>query len=364
MYLESIKLYNFRNLVNTDLIFSAGLNFLVGNNGQGKTNLIEAINFLSTTKSFRTSKNSELISWQEKSFSIFGKVQRKVSDYELGISIEGKNKSQYLNSNKIASTKDYLGKLVCVCFTPTDLALVKGAPLLRRKFIDRHIVDLEPNLIESYMNFQRALKNKNILLKTNQANKANIDPWNQIIAQNSSIIVRARRDFVQALNRRIKQIHQKFSPNEEEINLELESDFLVENQILDANSIYQILTKNFDQEIKYKTSFGGSQKDDLAISIRSVDARAFASQGQTRSIVLSLKLAVIELIQEKYEDSPIILLDDVDSELDAERANRFFELVLSQKRQVIISGTKLSSFLENSKQEIKILQVESGKIVA
>ena len=152
MHLSSLRLYNFRNFTEEQIQFAPQVNFVVGRNGQGKTNLIEAVNVLSLARSFRTSTVTDLVRWGEKEASAFAQIHQRDGDLELGIAIKGKTKTAYVNGNKVAALGDYVGKLMCVSFSPDDLELVKGGPKERRNFIDRHLIDVRPGLMSQMLN--------------------------------------------------------------------------------------------------------------------------------------------------------------------------------------------------------------------
>lgn len=361
MILESLKTFNFRNLVNTSLDFGGSVNYIVGQNGQGKTNLLEAIYVLGVTKSFRTSKFEEVVCWGEKSLSVFGKFNDGTSGIELGVLYENDTKSYYVNSDKTKAAMDFLGKFLVVAFNPNDLMLVKGSPGLRRKFLDKHSVDVDHSLVRHLSNYSRALRNKNKLLKEGGCSQKSLDPWNQIIAVESARIISSRREFVSLLRDKVSDLYRRFAPEREQLTIKLKESIDFATGDVSEGVALEKLRSQFDKEVRYRTSVIGPHMDDVLIYISGREARSFASQGQCRSIVLALKLGVIELIEERVGRSPAVLLDDVDSELDSKRAEAFFRLIFGQTRQVFITGVEVNPFLRDKTIDLK--EIHSGSLV-
>ncbi len=337
MYIEWLKVFNFRNLENTTRNFSPGLNIICGRNGQGKTNLVEAINLLSTGRSFRTQTVNDLVRWGEAGASVFAHVKGAVTDVELGVAIESGTRSAFVNGDKVRSLTDFVGRLLCVTFSPTDLAIVKGGPQLRRKFIDRHLVDLEPRLMGEILDYHRALKSKAMLLKRGDVSDEALEPWNRIMAKSAAAIVRARRTLLAALEVRADEYYRTIAHHDGRVGLSLETAIVGDEPT--TEELYEQLMGVADRERRYRSAVLGPHRDDVMMSLDGHDARAFASQGQARSIVLALKLGVIALLEEHRKEAPIVLLDDVDSELDQARCDALFELIHQTRRQVFVTGT-------------------------
>jgi DNA replication and repair protein RecF len=337
MHIEWLKLYNFRNLTDGTFRFSPGLNLICGQNGQGKTNLIEAINLLSAGRSFRTQTVAEVVRWGEREGSVFALIKGALTDVELGVAVTSSGREAFVNGDKVSSLADFVGRLLCVTFSPTDLAIVKGAPQVRRKFLDRHLVDLEPTLMGFLLDYSRALKSKSAVLKRGDADATALEPWNVILARAAAPIMRARQTVLRALEERADEYYRTIARHDGRVTLSLETGFAGDDPSVD--DIFAQLTAVAGRELRYKAAILGPHRDDFAIAIDGHDARAFASQGQSRSIVLALKLGVIGLLETQRHESPIVLLDDVDSELDQSRCDALFELVYQTKRQVFVTGT-------------------------
>lgn len=364
MHISSLRTYHFRNLSDQVVEFAPGINFISGRNGHGKTNLLEAISLLSHTKSFRTSDSADLVKAGERAASVFGHVQRDNGDeIDLGIAIEDGAKSAYLGPDKCRTLPEFIGKLACITFTPDDLDLVKAGPAGRRKFLDRHIVDLNPQIIEHLVTLSRAFKHKSALLRDEHLDMSTLaeklEAWNTIIATAALEVETARRALVQGLSERVAHLYGMFGATGEALELALESELPAD---LSIESVHSYLNANMQREIAQRRNIAGPQRDDLAISLAGRDARTFASQGQARSIVLVLKLAVLDLLSSKLGEQPVLLLDDVDSELDHGRLNILYGMILNRPGcQVIATGTEPSPFVRE-RSDVRLIQVQGGVV--
>ena len=358
-------MYQFRNLADQDITLQNGAVFVTGNNGNGKTNLVEALYLLSGSKSFRTNSSGEIIKWGCDSCSIFGDVSSQRGDFELGLIFHPGKREGTVNGNTVPSFSDFLSKISVISFTPNDLALVKGAPAGRRKFLDRHMVDKNSGYLRSLVSYQRALASKNAVLKSHSPHPDMLDPWNSILAEHGEVITRERLAFLRDIQERSQEKHLKYAGGDGDLSLTLESDFStggVDNSGFSREQIEQKLFEVRGRELQYRSAQIGSQKDDIEIKMGGVDARAYASQGQTRSIVLSLKMAVIDSVEATLGEPPIVLLDDVDSELDATRAKSLFLYLLDRPMQLLVTGTAIPAYLSDVSSPFQHLRVTSGVV--
>jgi DNA replication and repair protein RecF len=339
LYLSKLKVYNFRNLSDQTIELKNGPVYITGLNGNGKTNLVEALYLLSGSRSFRTNSQSELVKWGHKEASVFGTVKTKDSSAELGIALTPGHRSAFKNGTELKSVAELVGECSVVAFSPAELALVKGAPAGRRKFLDRHMVDLQPAFLSPLMGYQRALESKSALLKEPGVEPRQLEPWNRLLAESGGKIVDKRLNFIKLLGEKAGGFHSEFAHADGKIELKLESELLSPEGDVNGSRIEQELNRISGREIALRSCLFGPHRDDLSISIGGVDSRAYASQGQTRSIVLALKLGVIDLLEERLGESPIIILDDVDSELDQARRERLFQALAKGERQIFITGT-------------------------
>ena len=344
MYLSKLKVYNFRNLSDQSVELTNGPVYVTGLNGNGKTNLVEALYLLSGSRSFRTNTQSELVKWGQKEASVFGTIETKGTAVELGIALSPGQRRAFKNGQQLDSVAELVGACSVVAFSPAELALVKGAPAGRRKFLDRHMVDLQPSFLSVLMSYQRALESKAALLKGPGVESKHLAPWNKLLAESGRKIVDNRLKFIKILEEKALVFHSEFAQSDGPMGLTLESelakpDFMGSSGEVEPQKIEHELNRIAQREIALRSCVLGPHRDDMAITVGSVDSRAFASQGQTRSLVLALKLGVIELLEERLEEPPIVILDDVDSELDATRRDLLFKALAKKRRQIFITGT-------------------------
>lgn len=366
MYISKIKVYNFRNLTDQSVSLRDGPVYITGLNGNGKTNLVEALYLLSGSRSFRTSSQSELIRWGQKEGSVFGTVVRKEGTDEVGVSFVPGQRSAFKNGNKLASVGELVGCCGVVAFSPSDLSLVKGSPAGRRKFLDRHMVDLSPSFLNTLVAYQRALASKSALLKNSSVDPQQLRPWNELLTEYGGKIVDNRVKFLNLLLDRAACFLKEFAEGDGTLNLELESELVSRAGGVSNEQILSQFERVAPREIALRSTLFGAHRDDFSITIgKGVDARAFASQGQTRSIVLALTLGVIELLEDKLGESPIVVLDDVDSELDAPRAKRLFSALGRKNRQIFITGTGQppAELVGGSHQDVQLIKIHNGTVL-
>lgn len=363
MFVSKITVYNFRNLGDQSVTLSRGPVYITGLNGNGKTNLVEAIYLLSGSRSFRTNSNSELLAWGKREASVFGTVTHKTGTEEIGVSFSPGQRAAYRNGNELASMTELIGVCPVVSFSPSDLSLVKGSPAGRRKFLDRHMVDLHPSFLHTLMAYQRALASKSALLKESGVTIDKLAPWNELLTEYGGKVVDNRRNFLQQLTERAAEFHAEFAPSDGALALKLESDCLASDGSVSLEGIRDGFERAANREIAIRSTTFGPHRDDVSITLGGVDARAYASQGQTRSIVLSLKLGVIELIEAKLGESPVVILDDVDSELDRGRSERLFKALTKGDRQIIVTGTAPPEGELLSNSTLQILRIELGVVL-
>ena len=311
MWIQKIALKNYRNYLTNELEFFPGLNVFIGKNAQGKTNFLEAIYFLSLTRSHRTRSDKELIHFQEKELRVSGILQRSSGTVPLEINLSSKGRVTKVNHLKQAKLSDYIGVMTVVLFAPEDLQLIKGAPSLRRKFIDIDLGQIKPIYLSDLSNYNHVLKQRNTYLKT--AEKVDIN-------------------FLAVLD----------------------------EQLADFGSRVKTLEKNRKRDIFKKNTGAGPHRDDLEFFINDMPAN-FGSQGQHRSLILSLKMAEIELIKNVTGDYPILLLDDVMSELDNYRQTELLKMIIAENVQTFITTTSLEH-LSKLPEELKIFTVNQGTI--
>lgn len=361
MWIQKIALKNYRNYLNNELEFSPGLNVFIGKNAQGKTNFLEAIYFLSLTRSHRTRLDKELIHFQEKELRVSGNLQRPTGVVPLEIDLSSKGRVTKINHLKQAKLSDYIGVMTVVLFAPEDLQLIKGAPSLRRKFIDIDLGQIKPVYLSDLSNYNHVLKQRNTYLKT--AEKVDIDflaVLDEQLADFGSRVMEHRLDFIANLEKEADRYHYTISDGLEHLKIHYLSSVPFDKKSDIKEQFLKTLEKNHKRDIFKKNTGAGPHRDDLEFFINDMPAN-FGSQGQHRSLILSLKMAEIELIKNVTGDYPILLLDDVMSELDNYRQTELLKMIIAKNVQTFITTTSLEH-LSQLPKELKIFTVTKGHI--
>lgn len=366
MLLNSIKLQNYRNYESLDLATPHMVNVFLGPNAQGKTNLLEAIFVLALSKSHRTTKDKELIGWNEESAHISGQVDKKYGSVKLELSYSHKGKKAKLNGLEQRKLSDYVGALNVVMFAPEDLEIVKGTPGVRRRFLDMEIGQVQPGYLYWLQQYHKVLQQRNNILKNGQARSdlTMLEVWNIQLAQLGVKIMIKRQHFINKLQIYAQQIHAEITNDKEQLLLEYRPSFDCDASGDEAMLFDQFmvkLTQVKEQEFRRGVTLVGPHRDDIGFYINDKEAQTFGSQGQQRTTALSIKLAELELIHEEIGEYPILLLDDVLSELDRSRQTQLIETFQS-KVQTFITTTGLESIDMDKLQDAGIYYVQEGKV--
>ncbi len=368
MYIKNIELKDFRNYRYLDTSFSEKVNIFIGNNAQGKTNLLEGIYLNAMAKSFKASKDKELIRFGEDFCKIKTTAFFDDEDHttEIVINKEGK-KGIKLDGVRIKKTSELLERIFIIIFSPEDLKIVKDEPEKRRRFIDRELCQIKPGYYIMLNEYKKALKQRNAYLKEPSVEKWALDIWDCQLVQFGSEVISRRNEFVKKINEISRDIHSRISGGAETLSLKYESNIDISNtgdDIEDIEAIkekfYNILKETADDDIRNRNTGRGPHKDDLKISADDIDLRKFGSQGQQRTAALSLKLSEIKLIEEEIGEKPILLLDDVLSELDNDRQTYLINSLGGN--QMFITTTDISGKVARSLPEGKIFKIRSGEI--
>ncbi len=364
MYVRTIKIRNYRNYDQTEINLNKGINIFIGNNGSGKTNLLDSLYFLSLARSHKKIKNNMLIGKNE-DFAIIELTDNKSQIFKTIITEN--DKSFYCNELKYDKISKVVGKINTVLFTPDDILLFKFPPKQRRRFLDQELCKLDEKYLTSIINSKNLLEKKKGILRKNNINDNDViylRTLNIEIAKAHSYILESRHNFVTKMNVLIESNYQKIANTSDKINLKYISSYKVksfENTHL-FNEITAILDESLEQEIKFKTIKVGIQRDDLCAYINNEDIIEVGSQGENRSLILALKLSLIEIIKNCLGEYPILLLDDVLSELDQDRKNKLVNLLLKTDIQVIITTTSFDKIHDKLLQKAKILFILDGKV--
>lgn len=369
MYIKQLQLKNYRNYKHLDIVFDNKINVIIGENAQGKTNLLEAIYLLAFTKSYRTSNDRELIMWDEEFAKVSGKIRKKNNhNLPLELIFHRNGKKARLNHLEQKRLSEYIGALNIVMFSPEDLSLVKGPPQVRRRFIDMELGQIEPIYVYHLGKYQKILKQRNHLLKQlqnqSQADTTFLHVLTDELAKHAAVILKKRLNFLKLLRKWAIPIHFQISRELENLKLEYSSSIEVledddeeklENKYLEAFSRIE------QNEMKRGSTLIGPHRDDLILFINDKDVKLFGSQGQQRTTALSLKLAEIDLIHHQINEYPILLLDDVLSELDDFRQSHLLSTIQG-KVQTFVSTTTVDGINHQTLKEAAIYSVQNGQI--
>lgn len=339
MKVKQLQLYNFRNYLLTSVNFEDGLNIIEGNNAQGKTNLIEAIYFCAVGKSFRASKEKEVINWQNNIGKIKLTLQKEVGNKVIEI-IFSKNQKKTIKIDGIPILKigELLGELNAVFFAPDELKLIKESPEDRRRFMDIALSQVYKDYFYSLNKYNKILASRNKTLKIYQ-NMPNLsqmlDIYNKQMAELCLKIKKYRQNFIEKINPYANMVHEYITSKKETINLEYVG---VGEETLD--DVVKVLADNFEKDSKLGYTTYGVHRDDIKVTVNGIDVRSFGSQGQQRTCALSMKLAELEIIKQDTKAVPVLLLDDVLSELDDSRKLKL--LKFCSKAQTLLTCTEFN----------------------
>lgn len=341
MKIKSVKLVSFRNYDYQIVDFPMQITLVSGTNGQGKTNLVESVVVAATTKSPRTSNMSELVKDGSAETLVEILLERKFGQMNLSFTINAKGEKKFfINSNPVSKMSDVFGNLVVVYFSPDDLKIVSASPDKRRDFMDTDISELSGSYYNLIQRYNKVLLQRNKLLKTERDRAlllAQIGVWDEQLAQIASLIVKTRKSFIEKLKVPAKEALKYISSSKDDLEIEY-----VGVKGTSAEEIKEELLKslkfNLERDIELGYTSVGPHRDDIYFGLNGKDARNFASQGQQRSIVLALKFAELEIFEKELGEEPILVLDDVFSELDTTRQRRLYEKM--SKYQTIITGTQ------------------------
>ena len=334
MQIKRIKLNNFRNYEDQEIKLGKGINIFFGDNAQGKTNILEAVYLCAIGKSFRAKKDNELIKINKESSNIEIEFEKKDREGKVKIQINDK-KQLYINDIKQSKLSEILGNINIVMFSPEDIDILKSGPSKRRKFLNVMISQIRPQYVYVLNMYLKTLEQRNIYLrqkKDREINEELLEIWDQKLAEYAEKVYLYRKEFIERIKNKINNIHQKITENEEEIKLHYITDCEDKEKYL----INLRKTRNIDIERGYTTK--GIHRDDFLIYINGKPVNIFGSQGQNRTVILSLKLTELEIIQEEIGEYPILLLDDFMSELDKKRRENFLENI--SNTQILITCTE------------------------
>ena len=357
MNIRSIELKNFRNYENLEISFDEGTNILFGDNAQGKTNILEAAYMSGTTKSHKGSRDREMIRFGEEEAHLKTVVVRGGREYQIDMHLK-KNRAKGIAIDKIPIKKasELFGILNIVFFSPEDLNIIKNGPAERRRFLDSELCQLDRIYLADLTNYNKILAQRNKLLKDmiyRPSLSDTLPVWDMQLIETGKKIIRRRKQFVDELREIVSDIHYRISGGKEELFLKYEPN-------IDDIFFEDELSRAKEKDKKLCQTSVGPHRDDLLFSIGDVDIRKYGSQGQQRTSALSLKLSEIELVRKSISDTPVLLLDDVLSELDSSRQNYLLNNI--SDTQTIITCTGLDEFVRNRFTVKRVFEVIAGHV--
>lgn len=360
MWLKNLQIQHFRNYEATEIDFHSGLNIFLGQNAQGKTNILEAIYFLALTRSHRTRSDKDLIYFSKDTLKISGQLVKQTGKISLEIDLTPKGRITKVNHLKQSKLSDYVGNMNVILFAPEDLQLIKGAPALRRKFIDIELGQIKPIYLSDLSHYHHVLKQRNTYLKTAKTiDETFLAVLDDQLVEFGCRVMQHRIEFLKKLEHFGQQKHLELSSHLENLTIKYCSSVPLSDSNKLKESFQIALKQSRSRDLFNKNTGVGPHRDDIAFCINDMNAN-FGSQGQHRSVVLSLKLAEIELMETVTKEKPILLLDDVMSELDNSRQLNLLETI-SQNIQTFMTTTTLEH-LQNVPSNIKIFSIHEGHL--
>lgn len=367
MFLKNIEIYQFRNYSELNLSLKKGINIIYGNNGEGKTNLLESIYVLAMTKSHRSFIDQNLIQHEKKESKIAGNIgyNNKLSK-KLEIKLIEEKKKIKIDNVNVRKISDYISLMNLIIFYPEDLDLIKGSPNIRRKYINLELSQLNSEYVNMYNEYNKILKMRNdCLKKENQGlylDKSYFSIINDYFVKKAIQIYKQRKKYIDEINKIVENIYEKLSSIkgfalEYKTSIDLEND----NEKILEEKFYEKINKNLITEIKLGNTINGPHRDDIEFCINRKNMKNFSSQGQQRMAVLAIKIAEIELLKKYTNEAPILLLDDVFSELDDNKKNNLLNYI-KKDLQVIITTTDLKNINKELLDKANLINIINGTV--
>lgn len=358
MHIDRLEITNFRNYDSASLVLDRGLNVIYGKNASGKTNLVESIYYTALGKSPRTSKEKEMIRWGSDALNIKIDLVKRFRSYDIALRHDGKEKKFLLDRIPITRTSDIIGLINIVYFSPDELSVVKDAPSERRRYIDMSLSQQKKSYFTDLINYNKVLDSRNKLLKSKISTNEFKDVamiYNIQLAKYGARIINNRYLFVEKLKPISAIIHDAITSQGEALTIDYESKIERASVAEMQNNMQRILDENLDKDRQLQYTSIGAHRDDLKLSVNGVDVRKYGSQGQQRTVALTLKMSEVELLNEENGERPILILDDVLSELDECRQTQLLEF--TKGTQTILTCTEFDGTSD------KLIHIDNGKIV-
>ncbi|MCK4260896.1 MAG: DNA replication/repair protein RecF [Halanaerobiales bacterium] len=368
MYVERLYLKNYRNIAEVDLSFNPSLNLMIGSNAQGKTNILESIYLLGTGSSHRTNRSQDIISWEKDYFFIKSSIKKRQREMSISYGFNGSKKDIKIDNNPIQRISDLMGYVNVVIFSPEDLQMVKGSPSFRRHFLNLEISQVNPYYYHNLQKYNQVLQQRNLLLKEIRKNKSKRDLlfiWNQQLVDLGSRLIKKRLEVIGKLDILARLIHRKITGGRENLIIGYDSTLGKVTNEMTHEEIQEMfetrLIKEQENEILRGVTLVGPQRDDLDLLVNNINIRKFGSQGQQRTTALALKIAELEFMKSEMGEYPILLLDDVFSELDLSRKKHLLG-VIRDRIQTFITSTDLD-VIQEIQGKYNLFYIQNGQVI-
>lgn len=357
MVIKSLEGKDFRNYENLSLTFGDGVNIFYGDNAQGKTNILEAIYLMGTTKSHRGSRDVEMIRFGEQEAHLRMKLEKQEVSHQIDMHLrKSKGKGVAIDSNVIRKSADIIGFTNMVFFSPEDLNIVKNSPKERRRFLDMELCQLHKAYLYAFTSYRKVLQQRNSILKQAYYRKDILDTlgiWDEKLVEYGTSLISARNSFVEELREEAGRMHSHLSGGREELEVLYQPS-------VTAEDFEKRLKLSREKDLLRCQTSVGPHKDDLVLKVQGIDLKRFGSQGQQRTAALSLKLSEIALVKKKIKDNPVLLLDDVLSELDRSRQAHLLENI--NGIQTFVTCTGVEEFVEQRMEMNQVYHVDCGRV--
>lgn len=361
MVLDKLQLRSYRNLGNIDLTWNKHFNVICGQNAQGKTNLLEAVYLLGHLKSFRGARGQDLINHTEDSAWVIATINKGGVDHQLEIGLQKTGRNPKVDGKTVKKLSQFLGYLRTVLFTPEELAKVKGFPVGRRALLDRAILQTEPIYLDRVQEYDRILRQRNQLLKK-KSDDLELAPWTDALIRTGSRIRYDRQRYLTRFKPFLHQVYKEITGDQEsaDLNYSIEDNSL---QML-TSEMSAVLERLKSREKKLGITLAGPHRDDINFYVAGKSLRSFGSQGQQRSFLLAFKAAQVMDLEERFKEPPVLLLDDLASELDSSRQEGFFNFLLNRQGQVFLTSAQQQKLAGQVRKKASFFKVDQGLVIA
>lgn len=361
MVLDSLKLRFYRNLGEIDISWNEHFNVIYGQNAQGKTNLLEAIYLLGHLKSFRGARGQDLINHAADTAWVGAVIRKSGVDHKLDIGLQKNGRNPRVDGKTVQKLSQFLGYLRTVLFTPEELSNIKGFPAGRRALLDRAILQTEPVYLDRVQEYDRILRQRNQLLKK-QVDEAELKPWTDGLIRTGSRIIYDRQMYLARFKPHLYNVYKEITGDRESAGLKYSVEERSQEELFDyLSAAFERLAM---REQKLGITLVGPHRDDLDFLVEGRSLRSFGSQGQQRSFLLAFKAAQIMDLEKQFQEPPVLLLDDLASELDKQRQEGFFNFLLNRRGQVFLTSAQKPQLTEKVRETASFFKVDQGLVTA